>query len=121
VIKIVYTEADIPPELVERAIFAQSAPNGVALIHALDKAANVLFAYAHERGKDGDWLNQHPIITMYLAQLIHLNSAGHSTLLENHIDAWSLCEKAKALANLPIESSVDEMLRYPVPDGGDDK
>jgi hypothetical protein len=89
--KITYTQADIPPELVQNALFAQGACNGGALVHGLDRAIHVLQDIAHKKNLGTDWVSQHPIVTMYLAQLVFLN--GNGGLLDRHMDAYAMCEK----------------------------
>ncbi len=65
-----YTEADIDGKMASDAMFAQSASNGVALIHTLDRHYTTLF----RMGKGSDWAAQHPIVSMFLNQLVHLNT-----------------------------------------------
>jgi hypothetical protein len=93
--KIIYTEDDVPPLLAQQALDVQSACNASGVIHSFDKIVTALWEMPQAKKIGTAWVNQHPVVTMFLAQLIHLNGAGNSVLPYNHPEAFELCEKVK--------------------------
>ena len=91
--KITYTEEDITPYHAQLVIDIQSACNASGVIHSLDKVITGLWEMPQAKKIGTAWVNQHPVVTMFLAQLIHLNGAGNSVLPHNHPMAFELCEK----------------------------
>jgi hypothetical protein len=87
-----YTVDDIPPGMASDALFAQSACNLGAVVHTFDRHVKLLQA----QGKDTDWVNQHPVVLMFLNQFCHL---AFGTVPDDHhgrlLTAWTLCEEAK--------------------------
>jgi hypothetical protein len=70
------TYDNIPADVVKEAEFTQGACNGVALINSLQRVYLRLSKQAREEGHGTDWLNKHPVMTMYLSQLVWLNHQG---------------------------------------------
>lgn len=89
--KINYEVEDIPPKMASDALLAQSACNASALIHVLNGVITELWGISHQRCLGTDWVNQHPLVSMYLNQLTHLNT-GTTIPVSNR--NWSLVELA---------------------------
>jgi len=72
-------------ELAQQALDVQDACNLSGVAKALGRAMDVLWAEAHARNEGTDWVNQHPIVTLYLDKLAHLNrTQGENTMKVMH-------------------------------------
>jgi len=84
---------DLTPKDFQRAFDSQFACNAGALIHELSRVTKKI--QKEGRGMGTDWINNHPIIRLYTAQLQHL------TKDKNYIDAYNLCEDRKEKNHVP--------------------
>lgn len=89
-----YNIDDIPAGMADEALLVQSACNLSGVAHALSQALDKIWKHAQEKGKGMDWVNQHPIVSMYLNQLCHLNCGDVSPNERVSLEFWNLCEKA---------------------------
>ena len=87
-----YLPEVIPVQMAQDALYAQSACNLSGLGHSLGKHLGELWVIAHKKGVGTDWVNGHPIVTMFLAHMTYLNDHEAETL-PKHMDAWTLCKK----------------------------
>jgi hypothetical protein len=55
------------------AIDCQDACNLSGVTHSYDKAVSAVFEEAQKLGKGTDWINTHPIVTLFLSKLGSLN------------------------------------------------
>jgi hypothetical protein len=102
--RVEYTIEDIPPDLASDALACQDACNGGAVIHALDRATHEL----QRKNKGTDWVNQHPVIYMFLNKLISLTSPCE--LLDNSQkfdESYSLCLEAAKKSSKHLHNSLD--------------
>jgi len=88
-----YTTDDIPDaeKLADILLITQSACNASGLLHHLDKVMGLLWDLAGKKKQGTDWVNQHPVLTLYLGQLNYLNSFND----ERHSKALELIESLK--------------------------
>jgi hypothetical protein len=70
-------------ETAQQALDVQDACNLSGVVHAFSRAMSVLWEEAHRTGQGTDWVNKHPIVTLFIDKLASLNHYD-STL--NH--AW---------------------------------
>lgn len=95
--RIEYTEADIPKDLAADAIAVQSACNMIAIVHSLERTIAKIRAHANNKGTD--WVNQHPVVRLFVHQMAYL-SCG--TLVEDgprtYSEDYDLCQKASESA-----------------------
>jgi hypothetical protein len=89
-----YTVDDIPTDLAKTALTIQDACNAAGVIHSLARAVDKLWKMPGAISTGTDWVNQHPVVWMYLNKLCDLNHGR--CVEENHpnYNAWSLCEEA---------------------------
>ena len=78
-------ECKLTPNDYQAALDVQSACNLGAVVHSFSWVMKKI--QQSGRGKGTDWVNNHPIVVMYVTQLKHL-----STLL-SYSDAYNICEK----------------------------
>ena len=58
----------------ETALFVQDACNLSGVLRSMtDIVFETLWPIAHETGKGTDWVNQHPIVSLFLSKLSSLN------------------------------------------------
>lgn len=58
----------------QQALDVQNACNLSGVVHALERVVqDVLWPEARSQGKGTDWVNQHPIVTLFLDKLASLN------------------------------------------------
>lgn len=67
--KVSYTEKDIPVDMAKRVMLVQDACNLSGVVHSFDRDVSALWKLAHENGQGTDWVNQHPIVVLYLDKL----------------------------------------------------
>jgi hypothetical protein len=61
-------------ELAQQSLDIQDACNLSGVVHAFSRGMDVLWVEAREgEGKGTDWVNQHPIVTLFLDKLASLN------------------------------------------------
>ncbi len=79
-------------EAAKSALFAQSACNGQALISTL---ARFLPAIREHAAGGTDQINHHPVVVLFLTQLMHLAGLGIADL-EVYSIAYRRCEELAA-------------------------
>jgi hypothetical protein len=55
------------------ALEVQDACNLSGVAHAFSRAVNAIWDEAHRTGKGTDWVNSHPICTLFISKLTDLN------------------------------------------------
>lgn len=55
------------------AITVQNACNLGGVVHAFDRVVTTLQEASHVLGKGTEWVNRHPVVRLFLEQLVHLN------------------------------------------------
>lgn len=60
----------------QNALYSQTACNASGLIHDLSDVMSKIWCDAFDTGKGSDWANHHPILRLYLEQLVMINQAG---------------------------------------------
>ena len=60
-------------EAARDAITVQDAVNLSGVAHAFSAAVSAVWDEAHRTGKGTDWVNTHPIVTLFLSKLTDLN------------------------------------------------
>lgn len=58
------------------ALDSQSACNASALIHSLARYVDEIWAEARAQNKGTEYVNRHPLVVMFTAQLAHLSGCG---------------------------------------------
>jgi hypothetical protein len=77
----------------KEAIQIQDACNLSGVVHSFSRAMETIWAEAREgEGKGTEWVNTHPIVTLYIDKLLDLNRRSDA------FEAWS---KVEAIANQP--------------------
>ncbi len=59
-------------ELAKESLDVQNACNASGVVHAMSRMMTDLWEIAREKGKGTDWVNQHPIVIVYLDKLASL-------------------------------------------------
>lgn len=85
--QISYMVEDIDPEMAKEVLQVQDACNLSGVVMGLKKALDKL--WRNEKGTE--WVNQHPIVSLYINKLAHLNASPPTGL---DIDKWQLVHKA---------------------------
>jgi hypothetical protein len=62
----------------ETALLSQGACNLSGLAHGLAEAMEALWEEANEQGKGTDYVNNHPVVRLYLEQMNFLCQADYS-------------------------------------------
>jgi hypothetical protein len=62
----------------EMALLSQSACNLSGLVHHLSKAMELIWEEAREQGQGTDYVNNHPIVRLYVEQMSFLCRADYS-------------------------------------------
>jgi hypothetical protein len=57
----------------QTAIQVQDASNLSGVVHSFNEVMGALWLEAHRLGKGTGWVNQHPIVTMFLDKMASLN------------------------------------------------
>jgi hypothetical protein len=55
------------------ALACQDACNASGVVHSFDQAMSALWDEAHKQGKGTEWVNRHPIVTLFIDKLASLN------------------------------------------------
>jgi len=82
----------LTPKDYEDAFLVQSGCNASGIVRSLDIMMAKLWEEAHHREKGTDWINGHPLVTLYLAQLCHLNHVGWASVMK-YQEAYIDCER----------------------------
>jgi hypothetical protein len=77
----------LTPHDYEMAMHSQCACNISGLVHTLSETISRIWNEAHRDGKGTDWVNNHPIVRMYVEQFQHLCRA-------EYYEAYKVCEEA---------------------------
>jgi hypothetical protein len=72
------------------ALECQDACNLSGVTHSYDKAVHAIFEESQRLGKGTDWINKHPIVTLFLSKLCSLNGGYFEC---DYGAASSACEK----------------------------
>jgi len=62
----------------EMALLSQDACNLSGLVHSLSKAMELIWEEATEQGQGTNYVNNHPIVRLYLEQMSYLCQADYS-------------------------------------------
>jgi hypothetical protein len=62
----------------EKAMFSQNACNASGLIHSLAEVTEKIWVEARALGKGTEYVNNHPILRLYIEQLQHLCRTSYS-------------------------------------------
>ncbi|MHC4434967.1 MAG: hypothetical protein ACYTBS_24275 [Planctomycetota bacterium] len=62
----------------EKALFSQSACNLSGLVHALSEVVDRIWVEARLRGEGTEYVNNHPIVRLYVEQLQHLCKTSYA-------------------------------------------
>ncbi len=73
------------------AIDVQDACNLSGVVHSLDICVSDLWELAHKMKKGTDWVNQHPIVQMYVDKLACLSRVQSSA--DGYIEKYSAVEQ----------------------------
>lgn len=60
-------------ELAQQSLDVQDACNLSGVVHAFSRAMTLLWKEADTRGEGTEWINQHPIVTLFIDKLASLN------------------------------------------------
>ena len=63
----------------QNALDSQNAPNLGALVKTLATDIDEIWKEAREQGLGTDYVNEHPVIRLYLEQMVFLNKSGSIT------------------------------------------
>lgn len=74
----------------QTALDVQDAVNLSGVVHSFSQAVTALWDEAHQTGKGTDWVNEHPIVTLFLDKLVALNNAGYVSYLTYPQDGYAL-------------------------------
>ena len=75
------------------ALYSQGAVNASGLIHSLDKLTTKIWEEARELGEGTGYVNRHPIIRLFVEQLVMLCEAGTTTNGDTYSEAYRKCEE----------------------------
>jgi hypothetical protein len=67
-------------ELAQQALDIQDASNLSGVVHSFSRAMEVLWAEARAHNHGTDWVNAHPIATLFIDKLASLNRTQYDTL-----------------------------------------
>jgi hypothetical protein len=85
-------------EAAQWAIDCQDACNLSGVTHSYDKAVSAVFDESQRLGKRTDWINKHPIVTLFLSKLCSLNG-GYYECNDQHVsDAAEKIAKGESVA-----------------------
>ena len=62
-------------QLAQQALDVQDACNLSGVVHAMSRGMEALWAEAHQHGHGTEWVNEHPIVTLFIDKLAHLNKS----------------------------------------------
>jgi hypothetical protein len=63
-------------EAARTAIGVQDAVNLSGVAHSLAEAVSAIWDEAHRQGQSTEWVNAHPVVTLFLDKLADLNNVG---------------------------------------------
>lgn len=71
-----YTEDDIPPELAKEVYQMMDACNASGIIKSFGEVMTKLWDHAHKNMKGTEWVNSHPLVTIFIDKLVELNNGN---------------------------------------------
>jgi hypothetical protein len=74
------------------ALLSQNACNLSGILKSLARDIDDIWQEARDLGQGTDYVNQHPVIRLYLEQLVHLNKANMDSFDQYH-KASEVCRK----------------------------
>jgi hypothetical protein len=77
------------------AILTQDAVNASGLVKSLAVVVDEIWKEAREQGKGTDYVNRHPIMVLYITQLMHLAGMGPSDM-DSYANAFEKVSKHAA-------------------------
>ena len=84
----------ISEDMAKIALLSQTACNASGLVHELSTIVSRLWDQAHRENKGTDWVNRHPVVVLFVAQLTHLSRSGS---WESWESAVRRCEAASGI------------------------
>jgi hypothetical protein len=66
-------------ELAQQALDVQDACNLSGVVHSFSRSMDVLWAEARANNHGTDWINTHPIVTLFIDKLASLNRTQFDT------------------------------------------
>jgi hypothetical protein len=60
----------------DNALLAQSACNLSGIVKSLADDIDEIWKEARAKGEGTDYVNQHPVVRLYIEQMVHLNKSG---------------------------------------------
>jgi|SRR5271170_8115607 len=94
-------------QLAQQSLDVQDASNLSGVAHSFSKAMDALWAEARLHGHGTAWINQHPIVTLFIDKLASLNgSQGDSSVV------FSAYDKVRDILQQPTqeqEQTTDEV------------
>jgi hypothetical protein len=76
----------LEPKDYQDALMVQSACNLSGVVHSFSETLSKIWDEARETGKDTDWVNKHPICTLFAEQIAHLAKG-------DYFEAYKVCEE----------------------------
>lgn len=80
-------------EAARNALLVQSACNLTAVSKAFAEAMLVLSRESTRLGLGSEWVNSHPITTLFVSQIAHLSGAHEGVKFIDYSHAFEACEK----------------------------
>lgn len=88
-------------ELAQQSLDIQDACNAAGVAHAFSRGMTVLWAEAQRTGKGTEWVNQHPIVTLFLDKLASLNRSqgeNFSVVMDAYEKVYQLLRESEVAA-----------------------
>lgn len=64
-------------ELAQQSLDIQDACNASGVVHAFSRGMTLLWEEANRRNQGTEWVNQHPIVTLFIDKLASLNRSQY--------------------------------------------
>ena len=95
-ISLEYIVTDVPEDLARSALLVQDACNLSGVAHSLSRAVTRIWELARELGHGTDWVNQHPVVVLFVDKLASLARCQgiDSTSMDAYGRAYDLCKAA---------------------------
>jgi hypothetical protein len=77
----------------QTALDVQDACNLSGVVYSFSQAVTAIWDEAHMTGKGSDWVNSHPIVTLFLDKLVSLNGNIVSDVRLSYADAYVAVER----------------------------
>lgn len=82
----------------QNALDSQNASNASGLIHSLAEALEPIWEEARSKGEGTDYVNTHPIMVLFLEQLVHLS--GQNLCHARYSAAYKACVKGAQITEV---------------------